>query len=73
MAAAVKGGKASRPRMAEMKRHQMVSGILRSDIPTARMLMMVVTKLRPPIVNETMKSATAKSQSVCPHPDPGTA
>ena len=43
------------------------------ESPFVRRLMIVVTKLRPPIVNDAMKKTIAMIQKVWPVLDPGTA
>lgn len=57
-----------------MKNVQIVIGSRIIDMPGARKLRTVMTKLRPPIVNEAMNSAIPSSHSVWPHCEPpGTA
>ena len=73
MAAAVRGGNASRPRTLLMRRVQIVSGRRNMERPRVRWTRIVVTKFSPPMVNETMNRAMETIQSVCPSPDPGTA
>jgi hypothetical protein len=73
MQAATSAGKASRPRIATRNMAHMVSGMRNIDRPFVRRFRMVVTKLRPPIVNEAMKNVMPMIHSVWPVPDPGTA
>ena len=70
MAAAVSGGNASTPRIAEMKYDQTVSGIRSIDMPGARRQKMVAMKFRPLMVNDAMNRAMLSSQTVCPRPSP---
>ena len=51
----------------------MVRGSRIIDSPGARMLTMVVTKLRPPMVKDAMKSTIPTIHRVCPVSEPGTA
>src|ERR1044072_1262207 len=71
--APVRAGNERRPRIATRNIDQRVSGMRKSDSPLVRMLMIVVTKLRPPIVNDEMKKTIAMIQNVWPVLDPGTA
>src|SRR5712691_1518068 len=71
--APVRAGKASRPRMATRSIDHNVSGMRSSERPFVRRLTMVVTKLRPPMVNDAMKKTIPTIQKVCPVSDPGMA
>ena len=71
--APVRAGKASRPRTATRNIDHIVSGMRSIERPLVRRLMMVVTKLRPPMVKDAMKNTIPMIQNVCPISDPGTA
>ena len=71
--AAMSAGKASRPRMATRNIDHRVSGMRNSDSPFVRRFRMVVTKLRPPMVNEAMKKTMPMIHRVWPRLEPGTA
>ena len=69
----MRAGKASRPRIATRNIDHMVRGRRIMDRPLVRRLMIVVTKLRPPMVKDAMKKTIAMIQSVCPQSEPGMA
>ena len=71
--APVRAGNASRPRIATKNIDHRVRGMRRRESPFVRRLMMVVTKLSPPIVNDAMKKTIAMIQKVWPVCEPGTA
>src|SRR5258707_13157853 len=71
--APVRAGNASRPRIATRNIDHMVSGRRSIERPLVRRLMMVVTKLRPPMVKDAMKKTIAMIQKVWPVWEPGTA
>jgi hypothetical protein len=71
--APVRAGNASRPRIATRNIDHSVRGRRIMDRPLVRMLMIVVTKLRPPIVKDAMKRTMAAIQNVCPQSEPGIA
>jgi hypothetical protein len=73
IAAAVSGGKAITPTIAEMKYDQTVSGSRIIDIPGARRQQIVAIKFSPPIVKDAIKRAMLSSHTVCPNPEPGPA
>jgi hypothetical protein len=70
---AMRAGKASRPRIATRNIDHIVVDMRKSDRPFVRRFKIVVTKLRPPIVNDAMKNTIAMIQSVCPFMEPGMA
>ena len=64
--AAVRAGKASRPRIATRNMAHIVMGMRMRERPFVRRLRMVVTKLRPPMVKEAMKNTMPTIQRSWP-------